>query len=145
MWQVFAQLSPEERAEMQRLQREDPEKFREVMSAKADELYRRRKERRAALRQLAEQCRTAATPDERERLKKLLTEEVRKDFQAHLRTNRAQLEDMKRRAAWLEKELQRREANMDKAVSAWVEAMIRGEKPPLPPDSRRFNRESLEK
>jgi len=145
MWQVFAQLTPEERREMQKLQREDPEKFLEVMHKKADELFRKRKERREHLQKLAEQCRNAATPEERERLKKLLTEEVKNDFRAHLKANRRQLEDMKRRAEHLEKELQRRENNIDKAVEVHVDALIQGKRPPRRQDSRRFGREPLEK
>ena len=145
MWQVFSRLTPEERREMLKLQREDPEKFREVMSAKADELYKKRQQRRAELHKLAEQCRNAATPEEKERLKKQLIEEVRKDFLEHLEANRNQIADMKRRTAHLEKELQRREKNMDKAVDTIVGAMIRGEKPPRRPDSRRFDRKPLEK
>jgi predicted ATP-dependent protease len=145
MWQVFSQLSAEERREMQKLQREDPEKFMELMRQKADELFRKREQRRAELRKLAAQCRDAAAPEERERLKKQLTEEVKKDFLAHLKSNRAQLEDMKRRTERLEKELQRREKNIDKAVEVHVDALIQGKKPPRRPDSRRFNREPLEK
>jgi len=145
MWQVFSRLSPEERQAMLKLQREDPEKFLEVMRAKADELYRKRKQRRADLHKLAEQCRKAAAPEEKERLKKQLTEEVEKDFRAHLKANRSQIEDMKRRTARLEQELQRREKNIKKAVDTAVEAMIKGEKPPRRRDSRGFHREPLEK
>lgn len=145
MWLVFSRLSPEERQAMLKLQREDPEKFLEVMRAKADELYQKRKQRHDDLHKLAEQCRNAATPEEKERLKKQLAGEVEKDFRAHLKANRSQIEDMKRRTARLEQELQRREKNINEAVSAAVEAMIKGEKPPRRPDSRRFDREPLEK
>ena len=145
MWQVFSQMTPKERAEMQKLQREDPEQFRKVMNAKADELFKKRQPRRAELHKLAEQCRNAASSEEKERLKKQLTEEVRKDFRRHLEANRKMLEDMKRRAERLEKELQRREKDMDKTVDAIVDAMIKGEKPPRPPDSRRFHHRPLEK
>ena len=140
MWMVFSRLSEKERLEMLKLQREDPERFQALMRAKADELFRKREARRAYLRKLAEQCRNAATPEERERLRRQLTEEVEKDFRAHLQANRNQLEDMKRRTARLELELRRREKNMDKAVAAIVEELIKGERPPRPPDSRRFGR-----
>ena len=138
-------MTPEERRKMQQLQREDPEKFHEVMRAKADELFSKRRQRWESLRQLAEKCRNAATPEEKEQLKRQLTAEVEKDFRAHLAANRRQLEEMKRRTAYLEAELQRREQNCDEAVSARVEAMINGEKPPQMPDSRRFGRKPLEK
>ena len=145
MWMVFSRLSAEERQAMLKLQREDPEKFLEVMRAKADELYRKRKQRRDELQKLAEQCRNAAAPEEKARLKKQLTAEVEKDFREHLKSNRSQIEDMKRRTAWLEQELQRREKNLNAAVGAAVEAMIKGERPPRRPDSRGFHREPLEK
>ncbi len=145
IWQAFSRLEPEERCKMQQLQREDPEKFHEVMRAKADELFAKRRQRREALYKLAEQCRNTATPEEKEQLKRQLTAEVEKDFRAHLAANRRQLEEMKRRTAYLEAELRRREQNCDKAVAARVEAMINGEKPPRMPDSRRFDRKPLEK
>lgn len=145
MWQAFARMEPEERKKMERLQREDPEKFQEVMRAKADELFRRREERRAALRKLADECRSAASDEEKARLKKQLTAEVDKDFREHLKANRRQLEEMKRRTVHLERELLRREENIDRAVAARVEAMINGEKPPRRHNSRRFYRAPLEK
>jgi len=145
VWQAFSQLTPEERVKMQKLQREDPEKFHELMRAKADELFAKRRQRREALRQLAEKCRSAATAEEREQLKRQLTAEVEKDFRDHLAANRRQLEEMKRRTALLEAELQRREQNCARAVAARVDAMIRGENPPHPSESRRFDRKPLEK
>lgn len=145
VWQAFSRLTPEERMEMLKLQREDPEKFQEVMRAKADELFRKREERRKALRALAERCREATAPEEKEQLKKELTAEVTKDFSAHLKYNRRQLEEMKRRTARLEEDLERREKNRDQAIAALVEAMISGKMPPHPPESRRFERKELEK
>lgn len=145
IWQAFSRLEPEERRKMQQLQRDDPEKFHEVMRAKADELFAKRRQRREALHKLAEQCRNAATAEEKEQLKRQLAAEVEKDFRAHLAANRRQLEEMKRRTARLEAELKRREQNCDKAVAAMVEALVSGEKPPRPPDSRRFDRKKLEK
>ena len=86
-----------------------------------------------------------SAPEEKERLKKQLTEELEKDFRTHLKESRSQLEDMKRRTEHLEKELQRRENNLKEAVAALADAMIRGEKPSRGPDSRLNNREKLEK
>lgn len=145
VWQAFSQLTPEERREMLKLQREDPEKFHELMRAKADELFRKREARRNALRELAEKCRNATEPAEKEKLRQELTAEIAKDFRAHLEFNRRQLEEMKRRTARLEAELQRREKNRDQAIAALVEAMISGKKLPPPPDSHRFDRKPLEK
>ena len=145
VWQAFSQLTPEERREMLKLQREDPEKFHELMRAKADELFRKREARRKALRELAKKCRNATDPAEKEKLRQELTAEIAKDFRAHLEFNRRQLEEMKRRTAHLEAELQRREQNRDRAIAALVEALISGKNPPPPPDSRRFDRKPLEK
>ena len=130
---------------MLKLQREDPEKFHELMRVKADELFRKREARRKALRELAEKCRNATDPAEKEKLRQELTAEIAKDFRAHLEFNRRQLEEMKRRTARLEAELQRREQNRDQAIAALVEALISGKNPPPPPDSRRFDRKPLEK
>ena len=133
MWQAFSQLSDEERSALQKLQREDPAKFREVMAAKAEELFKKRQERIRELDELAAKCRDAKDPKEAKQLREKLLAEVEKDFREHLAANRRHLEDMKRRAKWMEKELDRREKNCAEAVRARVEAMIKGEKPPLPP------------
>lgn len=136
MWMVFSQLSEEERREMEKLQRENPEEFRKIMSEKADKLYREREKRRAELRELAGKCRNAATPEEKANLKKQLAEEVSKDFRRHLEANRKQIGEMKRRTAQLEERLQRREKNMDKAVEDFVNALIEGKAPPRRRNSR---------
>ncbi len=133
MWQAFSQLSDEERSALQKLQREDPAKFREVMAAKAEEFFKKRQERIRELDELAAKCRDAKDPKAAKQLREKLTAEVEKDFREHLAANRRHLEDMKRRAKWMEKELDRREKNCAEAVRARVEAMIKGEKPPLPP------------
>jgi len=145
IWQVFSSMEPEERKRMQKLQREDPAKFREIMQAKAEELYRKRLARRAELEALARQCRKTQDEALRAELRKKLVAEVEKDFRKHLQANRRHLADLKHRAASMEKELNRREANCAKAVEARVDAMIRGEKPPRPPESRRLKLEKLEK
>lgn len=133
MWQAFSQLSPKEREELQKLQREDPVKFREVMAQKAEALYKQRQARIRELEALAAKCREAGDPAEAERLRAQLTAEVEKDFREHLAANRRHLEDMKRRAKWMEKELDRREKRCAEAVKARVDALIRGEKMPFPP------------
>ena len=133
MWQAFSQLSDVERSALQKLQREDPVKFREVMAAKAEEMYRKRQERVRELEELAAKCREAKDAGAAKKLREKLTAEVEKDFREHLAANRRHLEEMKRRARRMERELDRREAKCADAVRARVEAMIRGEKPPRPP------------
>ena len=133
MWQAFSRLSDEERAALQKLQREDPVKFREVLAAKAEELYKKHQARLAELEALAAKCRETKDANEAKRLRAQLAAEVEKDFREHLAANRRHLEEMKRRAKWMEKELDRREKNCTEAVRVRVEAMIRGEKPPRPP------------
>ena len=133
MWQAFSQLSDEERTALQKLQREDPVKFREVMATKAEELFKKRQERIRELDELAAKCRDAKDPKVAKQLREQLLAEVEKDFREQLAANRRHLEEMKRRAKWMEKELDRREKNRAEAVRARVEAMIRGEKPPRPP------------
>ena len=133
MWQAFSQLSDEERSALQKLQREDPVKFREVMAAKAEEMYRKRQERIRELDALAAKCRGTKDAKEAKQLREKLLSEVEKDFREHLAANRRHLEDMKRRAKWMEQELDRREKNCAEAVRARVDAMIKGEKPPFPP------------
>ena len=54
LWRAFSELSDEERAAMVKLQREDPEKFREAMHKKVEEIVRREKAERQIIQELAE-------------------------------------------------------------------------------------------
>ena len=132
VWHVFSKLTPEERREMQKLQREDPAKFEEVMQQKAEKLFRDSEQRTAELRELAKRCREATTAEAREELRAKLAAEVEKDFRKRLEENRYHLEELKRQTARMEKDLQRREAKCAEAVNAFTDALIRGGKPTPP-------------
>ena len=129
VWRAFSELSDRERMEMTGLQRNDPEKFREIMTRKAEEILRREQEERRKLADLSEKYRTAGSDRERIVIRQQLTELVKKRFDKRLTGNRRQLEAMKRQAAKLEEELDRREKNADKIVEMIVESVLKGEKP----------------
>ncbi|MBQ9500769.1 MAG: hypothetical protein IJU70_01305 [Lentisphaeria bacterium] len=132
LWRAFSELSDEERAAMAKLQREDPEKFREAMLKKVEEIVRREKAERKIIQELAEKYKAAGSDGERSAVKRQLTELMRRRFNKRLAGNRRQLEAMKRQAVRLEKELDRREKNADKIVSMIVDSVLSGKKP-FPP------------
>ena len=68
IWRAFSTLSAQEQQELMKLQRTDPEKFREVMQKKAAEIHAARQARRQKIRQLAEQIRSCK--DEKQKNKK---------------------------------------------------------------------------
>ena len=133
LWRAFSELSDEERAAMTKLQREDPEKFREVMSKKAEEIVQREKAERQKMQELAEKFKSAGSDEEKAAFKQQLTDLMKKRFTKRLAGNRRQLEAMKRQAVKLEQELDRREKNADKIVSMLVDSLLSGKKlfPPL--------------
>jgi len=135
LWRAFSELSDEERAAMVKLQREDPEKFREAMNRKGEEIVRREKAERKIIQELAEKYKAAGSDGERAAVKRQLTDLVKRRFNKRLSINRRQLEAMKRQAAKLEKELDRREQNADKIVSMIVDSVLTGKKP-FPPAGR---------
>jgi len=147
LWRAFSELSDEERAGMVKLQREDPEKFREAMNRKVEEIVRREKAERKVIQELAEKYRAAGSDEEKTAVKRQLTDLVKRRFNKRLAVNRRQLEAMKRQAVKLEKELDQREKNADGIVSMIVDSVLTGKKPfppagspgrrPGPPHGRR--------
>ena len=132
LWRAFSELSDEERAAMVKLQREDPEKFREAMYKKVEEIIRREKAERRIIQELVEKYKAAGSDGDKAAVKRQLTELMRRRFNKRLAGNRRQLEAMKRQAVKLEKELVRREKNADKIVSMLVDSVLSGKKP-FPP------------
>jgi len=133
LWRAFSELSDEERAAMTKLQREDPEKFREAMSKKAEEIIQREKAERQKMQELAEKFKSAKSDEEKAAVKQQLTDLMKKRFTKRLAGNRRQLEAMKRQTVKLEQELDRREKNADKIVSMLVDSLLSGKKPFPPP------------
>lgn len=129
MWRVFANLSEKERQELLRLQSSDPEKFRSVLKEKAEAMRQVELARRQELRRLVAAYHAASDSAEKENIRTKLTAHIRTDFEQRLNENRRQLEEMKRRAARLEAELNKRAENTEKIVAAMVEhALARQEK-----------------
>ena len=118
---------------MVKLQREDPEKFREAMHKKVEEIVRREKAERQIIQELAEKYKAAGNDSDKAAAKRQLTELVKRRFNKRLAGNRRQLEAMKRQTVKLEQELDRREKNADKIVSMLVDSVLSGKKPFPPP------------
>ncbi len=137
IWRAFAELSDEERKAMNELQRNDPEKFREEMNKKAQEIFKAEKLERQQLTDLSKRYLNSKNAEEKEQIKQQTREILRKRFAKRLAANRRQLEAMKRRAARLEAELNKREANTARIIEFQTEAVLNG-KPPFPPRGRRM-------
>ncbi len=127
MWRVFANLSEKERQELLRLQSSDPEKFRSVLKEKAEAMRQVELARRQEFRHLVADYHVASSAAEKESIKTRLASHLRTDFEQRLNENRRQLEEMKRRAARLEAELNKRAENTEKIVAAMVEHALAGE------------------
>ncbi len=140
-WRAFGRLSEGERQKLMELQRTDPESFQQKLRELGEALYKQEAERTAELRKLVASFRAAGSDAERNRLREKIMTMAREDFQQRLEENRRQLQEMKRRAAQFEKELDKRAANADEAVAARVEALLSGldevraplPQPPPPP------------
>ena len=129
IWRAFAELSDAERKEMLNIQRNDPDKFRELMFAKAQEIEKAERAERQQLTALVEQFKSAKTDAEKENIRKQMRDIHRKRFNKRLESNRRHLEAMKRRAEFLEKELDKRAENAEKIVDLLTESMLSGKNP----------------
>lgn len=136
IWRAFSTLSAQEQQELMKLQRTDPEKFREVMQKKAAEIHAARQARRQKIRQLAEQIRSCKDEKQKNILRQQLKEMVKSDFEQRLATLRRNIEANKKRIAAMEKELKKREQNSSAVIDATTDSIISGKTPRRPPRSR---------
>jgi len=133
MWRLYARLTENERRELRELQRQDPERFRQVIRQKLDALYAEDVARREELRTLVRTYQESTDPQQKAELKRRMTLLVRSDFQRRLSENRLQFEDLRARSVKLERELDKRAANAEAIIAFQVDELLSGK---LPLDER---------
>ncbi len=132
IWRAFSMLSEPEQRELMKLQRTDPDKFREVMQKKAAEINAERQTNRAKVQQLAEQIRSCKDEKQKAALQQQLRNMVKRNFEQRLSIMRRNIEANKKRLAAMEKELKKREENSSAVIDAITDSIISGKLPPRP-------------
>ena len=135
IWRAFGELSDAERKEMLQLQRENPEKFLEVMKKKAEAFFKAEKAERQLIADLAQKYRSEKNKSRKEKIKQELSELLKKRFNKRLSINRKHVENMKKRTRILEQELDKRAANSEKIIQVQLSAVLEGKelRPPRRP------------
>ena len=135
IWRAFGELSDAERKEMMQLQRENPDKFLEVMKKKAEAFFKAEKAERELLADLVQKYRTEKNKSAKEKIKSEISEILTKRFNKRLALNRKHVENMKKRTQMLEKELDKRAANSEKIIQVQLDAVLEGRelRPPRRP------------
>ncbi len=136
LWKAFSTLSPEEQRELMKIQRQDPEKFKQLMQAKIEVIYQQEQIRRQKQNELVQKYHAEKDPAVREKIKAELRKKINDDFQKRLAANRRDLENNKKRIARMEVELQKREKKRDKIVEAILLNRLSDNPRPMP-DKRR--------
>ena len=126
MWRVFSRLSPSEQQELLKLQRTEPERFRAIMSTKADELYKNEELRRQELDKLTAEFQKSGNAAAKEELRLKIRSKLKEDFLQRLQDTRRDIESYKKRTAQLEAELQKREKNCEAIVDAILQDKLTG-------------------
>lgn len=129
MWRAFSKMSPAEQQELLKLQRTAPERFREVMQEKVNQLYEQEKMRQQELEKLTVQYRSSKDEKEKSAIKNELHKKIKENFEQRLHDTRRDIEAHKRRTAHMEAELIKREKNCDAIINALVEHRLNGSTP----------------
>lgn len=117
MWRAFTRLPADEQQELLKLQRSDPERYREIMQQKTEELYTKENARKEELNKLTIQFHQTTDITKKNAIKAQLRQKLQEEFKQRLQDTRSDIESYKRRTAHLEKELQKREKNCDAIVN----------------------------
>ena len=137
MWTAFAHLSAEERQDMLKLQREDPEKFRTEMNKLAEKFFNAEKERRQELAKLIMEYKNATDDKVKAEIHEKIKVRIKENFHRRLRQSRMHIAELKKQTEQLEKELDLREKAEDKIVEATVKNILEGKRPNFPPPGPR--------
>ncbi len=128
MWRAFSRLPKEEQQKLLKLQRSDPERYREIILAKANELYALEEAKKDVIDKLAARYQAATSAEEKKALSGELRLKLKEDFQQKLADTRGDIESYKRRTIQLEAELQKREQNCDAIIDALLESKLEEKK-----------------
>ena len=131
-WRAFGALDQASRAELMKLQANDPEAFRARMNKLGSERMAKENANIDELRRLAASYK-AAGDDEKQRIKTRIGEIVRAQYFERLEENRRQLEETKKRAARIEAELNLRSAKADETIAALIDTIVSTGDLPQPP------------
>ncbi|MDR0932188.1 MAG: ribosome-recycling factor [Victivallales bacterium] len=129
VWRAFSRLTEEQRQELLKLQNSDSEQFRQKMRSLGETLRREEEANFAELRKSVAAYRSSTDDQERAKLKQKITMAVKERYMQRLKDNKRQLDAMKRRAEFLEKELAKREKNADQIIDMRVQSLLSGEFP----------------
>ncbi|MBQ8754060.1 MAG: hypothetical protein IJZ19_03450 [Lentisphaeria bacterium] len=138
-WRAFARLSQEERQKLMLLQRTRPEEFRKKLKELSAKAHAEEQAKRLALRKLVNEYRSCSDNARKELLKAEIEKSMREDYMTRLQEFRRHLEEMKRRTAKMETELNKRAEKADEAIQARLQMVLDGGDP-FPPPRRRLNR-----
>lgn len=129
-WRLFSEMSPEERKAMRELQERDPEEYTRVMKEKVEALAARDREREEKVRRLVTVCRESDDPAARDAARAELTAFIREGYMHRLRDNERYVEELKRRAERLEKNLEEKRRNAGQEIARAVQMLLDGKFPP---------------
>lgn len=134
LWRTFSELSEAERAEALRLQRENPEEFRNFMRVRAQALLEKMRRKMQEHQKLVGEYQQA-DPQRRSEIRAELTSSVREDFLRHLELQKQHLAESKRRLLRQEERLEQQSRECDRIIEHIVEDLLAGRRltPPKSP------------
>ncbi len=138
-WRAFSAMNETERAELMKLQRQNPEEYQKRIAEIAERQRVAFQKEVDAQKKLIADYRAAGDDAEKAKIKAELEKHVRREFTKILQDNRRMLTDMEKRVEHLRGEIKMREEKADEAVAAALNAFLSGEAvpgtpPPRPPE-----------
>lgn len=135
-WRAYNEMTAEERQEMRKLQLKDMAEFKKQMELRVENIRRRDEEHTRKIKELTTAYQTSEA-DRKLELKAELRTIIAEGYMARLRNTRNHLEEMRRRARLLDKELREREKNADARIDDLTEKLLKSDPKP---GARRKNR-----
>ena len=126
IWRAFSQLPPGEQRQLMLIQRSEPEKFRQIMVEKARKLQEQHRARRQMIQKLAADIRECKDKAAADTMRAKLKAMVKEDFDKRINHLRRNVEMNKKRLAWMEKELEKRQSNAEAIIEAITGNIISG-------------------
>lgn len=118
--ELYATLSEQEKAELKKLQQENPEAFREKLKQKIQALKQKKNEENSKLKSLSKKYQEASLPEEKQQVLKQIREITEKQFDQKMETNRKALENIEKRFAELKKKYEEREQKRSEIIESRV-------------------------
>lgn len=123
--ELYSSLSEQEKADLKKLQQENPEAFREKLRQKLQALKQKKNEENSKLKELSKKYQEASLPQEKQEVLKQIRKITERQFDEKMESNKKSIENIETRFTELKKKYEERQLKRSEIIENRVLELTR--------------------